>query len=193
MDPTITRADRLVGQVLGQVGALPDVFTEVEINFFLLRRLLGVKTQVTSLHFHVDPVAQCILCFRSWRHRWRDFHHRVDPVFAERISLPNTKVKHQQIAEGSSSSSHKKTNVLTKHQAQISARLNGSESSSVAWRMNYRITSHYSNQDYSVEELSFLEYQAVCFSCPAISLHCSQCTARVGASHREIKSYGLDL
>ena len=46
MDPTLTRADRLVGQVLGEVGALPDVFTEVEINFFLLRRLLGVRTQV---------------------------------------------------------------------------------------------------------------------------------------------------
>jgi translation initiation factor 2 subunit 3 len=44
VDPTLTRADRLVGQVLGEVGALPDVFTEVEINFFLLRRLLGVRT-----------------------------------------------------------------------------------------------------------------------------------------------------
>lgn len=45
VDPTLTRADRLVGQVLGEVGALPDVFTELEINFFLLRRLLGVRTQ----------------------------------------------------------------------------------------------------------------------------------------------------
>ena len=48
MDPTLTRADRLVGQVLGEVGALPDVFTELEINFFLLRRLLGVRTTVRS-------------------------------------------------------------------------------------------------------------------------------------------------
>ncbi len=47
VDPTLTRADRLVGQVLGEVGALPDVFTELEINFFLLRRLLGVRTQVS--------------------------------------------------------------------------------------------------------------------------------------------------
>ena len=46
VDPTLTRADRLVGQVLGEVGALPDVFTELEINFFLLRRLLGVRTSV---------------------------------------------------------------------------------------------------------------------------------------------------
>ena len=27
-----------------QVGKLPPVYTELEINFFLLRRLLGVKT-----------------------------------------------------------------------------------------------------------------------------------------------------
>mmetsp|Transcript_18531 Transcript_18531/g.51902 ORF Transcript_18531/g.51902 Transcript_18531/m.51902 type:complete len:467 (+) Transcript_18531:174-1574(+) len=45
VDPTLTRADRLVGQVLGEVGALPEVYTELEINFFLLRRLLGVRTQ----------------------------------------------------------------------------------------------------------------------------------------------------
>ena len=45
VDPTLTRADRLVGQVLGEVGKLPDVFIEIEINFFLLRRLLGVRTQ----------------------------------------------------------------------------------------------------------------------------------------------------
>ena len=49
VDPTLTRADRLVGQVLGEVGALPDVFTELEINFFLLRRLLGVRTTVRSV------------------------------------------------------------------------------------------------------------------------------------------------
>lgn len=49
VDPTLTRADRLVGQVLGKVGALPDVFIELEINFFLLRRLLGVRTAVGAV------------------------------------------------------------------------------------------------------------------------------------------------
>lgn len=43
IDPTLTRADRLVGQVLGHVNTLPEVFTELEISFFLLLRLLGVK------------------------------------------------------------------------------------------------------------------------------------------------------
>eukprot|EP00250_Pteridium_aquilinum_P033258 c5374_g1_i1 orf=123-1514(+) len=43
VDPTLTRADRLVGQVLGECGVLPEVYLELEVNFFLLRRLLGVK------------------------------------------------------------------------------------------------------------------------------------------------------
>jgi hypothetical protein len=45
VDPTLTRADRLVGQVLGQIGELPNVYSELEINFFLLRRLLGVRSK----------------------------------------------------------------------------------------------------------------------------------------------------
>ncbi|KAH8822789.1 hypothetical protein DL96DRAFT_1619264 [Flagelloscypha sp. PMI_526] len=45
IDPTLCRADRLVGQVLGAVGKLPEIYTELEISLFLLRRLLGVKTE----------------------------------------------------------------------------------------------------------------------------------------------------
>ncbi|KAH8114482.1 translation initiation factor eIF2 gamma subunit [Phellopilus nigrolimitatus] len=45
IDPTPCRADRLVGQVLGAVGKLPQIYTELEISLFLLRRLLGVKTE----------------------------------------------------------------------------------------------------------------------------------------------------
>ncbi|KAE9403382.1 hypothetical protein BT96DRAFT_990239 [Gymnopus androsaceus JB14] len=45
IDRTLCRADRLVGQVLGAVGKLPKINTELEINLFLLRRLLGVKTE----------------------------------------------------------------------------------------------------------------------------------------------------
>jgi translation initiation factor 2 gamma subunit (eIF-2gamma) len=36
IDPQLCRADRLVGQVLGAVGKLPKIFTEIEINYFLL-------------------------------------------------------------------------------------------------------------------------------------------------------------
>ncbi|EME39517.1 hypothetical protein DOTSEDRAFT_138863 [Dothistroma septosporum NZE10] len=44
IDPTLCRADRLVGFVLGLKGKLPEIYTEIEVNYFLLRRLLGVKT-----------------------------------------------------------------------------------------------------------------------------------------------------
>ncbi|CAF1013757.1 unnamed protein product [Rotaria sordida] len=45
IDPTLCRADRLVGQVLGEVGALPEIYTEIQIIYFLLRRLVGVRTE----------------------------------------------------------------------------------------------------------------------------------------------------
>lgn len=58
VDPTLTRADRLVGQVLGEVGALPDVFVELEVTFFLLRRLLGVRTKGTEKQGKVAKLAK---------------------------------------------------------------------------------------------------------------------------------------
>ncbi|KAG5651315.1 hypothetical protein H0H81_009116 [Sphagnurus paluster] len=47
IDPTLCRADRLVGQVLGAVGKLPKIYTGKSISLFLLPggRLLGVKTE----------------------------------------------------------------------------------------------------------------------------------------------------
>ncbi|CAN1323900.1 Eukaryotic translation initiation factor 2 subunit gamma, partial [Linum perenne] len=58
MDPTLTRADRLVGQVLGQTGSLPEVFVELEINFFLLRRLIGVRTKGTERQGKVSKLVK---------------------------------------------------------------------------------------------------------------------------------------
>ncbi|TKC47033.1 hypothetical protein EI555_007021 [Monodon monoceros] len=43
--PTLRRGDRMVGQVLGAVGALPEIFTELEISYFRLRQLLGARTE----------------------------------------------------------------------------------------------------------------------------------------------------
>ncbi|XP_063695936.1 eukaryotic translation initiation factor 2 subunit 3 [Culicoides brevitarsis] len=45
IEPTLCRADRLVGQVLGAVGALPDIFIELEVSYYLLKRLLGVRME----------------------------------------------------------------------------------------------------------------------------------------------------
>lgn len=48
IDPTFTRADKLVGQVLGHPGAMPNVFEALEVKFYLLRRLIGIKIKRAS-------------------------------------------------------------------------------------------------------------------------------------------------
>lgn len=45
IEPTLCRADRLVGHVLGAVGCLPKIFIELEISYYLLKRLLGVRVE----------------------------------------------------------------------------------------------------------------------------------------------------
>lgn len=54
MDPTLTRGDRLVGQVIGEVGTLPNVLIEITITLCLLRRILGVKTHQGEKQTKVD-------------------------------------------------------------------------------------------------------------------------------------------
>jgi translation initiation factor 2 subunit 3 len=44
--------------VLGLRDHLPEVFTEVEISYYLLRRLLGVKTQEGSKQAKVSKLAK---------------------------------------------------------------------------------------------------------------------------------------
>ncbi|PRQ39233.1 putative protein-synthesizing GTPase [Rosa chinensis] len=61
MDPTLTLADRLLGQVLGEVGSLPEVFVELEVNFFLLRRLLGVRTKGSEKQGKVSKLAKAVI------------------------------------------------------------------------------------------------------------------------------------
>lgn len=58
IDPTLTRADRLVGQVLGHKGKLPNVFTEISVTFYLLRRLLGVTEQEADGKAKVKKLAK---------------------------------------------------------------------------------------------------------------------------------------
>lgn len=45
VDPTLTRSDRLVGRVLGLPGTLPPITIDIDVNYYLLRRLLGVKSE----------------------------------------------------------------------------------------------------------------------------------------------------
>ncbi|GAB2216447.1 hypothetical protein Droror1_Dr00024220 [Drosera rotundifolia] len=46
-------ADQLDGQIVGEVGLLPIVFAELEVNYFLLRRLLGVEAEFSGVQ--LDP------------------------------------------------------------------------------------------------------------------------------------------
>jgi translation initiation factor 2 subunit 3 len=50
MDPTLTRADRLVGQVLGEVGSLPDVYVELEVwELFVLFIFYDFRSTETAV------------------------------------------------------------------------------------------------------------------------------------------------
>lgn len=58
IDPTLCRADRMVGHVLGAEGGLPKIFVELEISFFLLKRLLGVRTEDGKKSARVQKLAK---------------------------------------------------------------------------------------------------------------------------------------
>jgi len=58
VDPTLCRADRMVGQVLGAVGHLPSILTELEVSYYLLRRLLGVRTEGDKKGAKVQKLAK---------------------------------------------------------------------------------------------------------------------------------------
>ena len=45
MDPSLTIADLLVGNIIGHPQSLPDVYDELEIEYTLLTRLVGVKSE----------------------------------------------------------------------------------------------------------------------------------------------------
>lgn len=48
MDPSLTKGDELVGSIIGYAGHLPDVYDELEINYYLLRWLVGVWTETDT-------------------------------------------------------------------------------------------------------------------------------------------------
>jgi len=45
IEPTLCIADRLVGQVIGSEGSLPPIYYQIEIQYHLMRRLLGVRSE----------------------------------------------------------------------------------------------------------------------------------------------------
>jgi translation initiation factor 2 gamma subunit (eIF-2gamma) len=54
VDPSITRNDRLVGSVLGVPNSLPEIYIEVDIKFYLMKRLLGYKAEGAEKHSRIQ-------------------------------------------------------------------------------------------------------------------------------------------
>ncbi len=54
IDPTVCRADRLVGHVLGELGTLPKIYMEITINYFLFRHLIGVRHDASQKNTKVS-------------------------------------------------------------------------------------------------------------------------------------------
>lgn len=58
IDPTLCIGDRLVGHVIGSEGSLPPIYTLIEIQYHLMRRLLGVRTEGKSKGAKVDNLSK---------------------------------------------------------------------------------------------------------------------------------------
>jgi len=56
VDPYITRSDSLVGQIIGYPGHMPDVVSEIEVKFYLLKRLLGVQAKKKTTEDNTNSV-----------------------------------------------------------------------------------------------------------------------------------------
>lgn len=48
VDPFITRTDKLVGQIIGHPNNMPEVLSEIDVSYFLLKRLLGVQQRADN-------------------------------------------------------------------------------------------------------------------------------------------------
>jgi len=48
LDPSLTKSNKLLGNILGYPGKLPDVFTVIEVTYHLLKKLVGVKSDTAT-------------------------------------------------------------------------------------------------------------------------------------------------
>ncbi|CAG9569724.1 putative eukaryotic translation initiation factor 2 subunit [Leishmania major strain Friedlin] len=45
LDPTLTRQDKMVGNMLGEEGTLPEVYCEIEVQYYLFSEMVGAKSK----------------------------------------------------------------------------------------------------------------------------------------------------
>ncbi|TBU12438.1 subunit gamma of translation initiation factor 2 [Hamiltosporidium tvaerminnensis] len=50
MDPTYCRADKLVGQVMGIKGKLPEIYVEIEVEYKLFQKILSTQKEIAPLN-----------------------------------------------------------------------------------------------------------------------------------------------
>ncbi|KAF0989804.1 hypothetical protein HZS_6857 [Henneguya salminicola] len=102
IDPVLCRSDRLVGQVLGAVGSLPCVYIEIEFSYYLLRRIVGIKTEGVG-KFVINEIILVNIGSQSVGGRVLDFKsdvakisvpHPVCTEVNERIALSRRIDKH---------------------------------------------------------------------------------------------------
>lgn len=53
LDPSMTRSDNLVGNVVGKPGSIPPTYEEIEITYNLFKNVVGTKEEIK-----VDPIAK---------------------------------------------------------------------------------------------------------------------------------------
>ncbi|KRH93716.1 Translation initiation factor 2, gamma subunit (eIF-2gamma, GTPase) [Pseudoloma neurophilia] len=46
LDPFYCRADKLVGQVMGKKGELPDIYIEIEVEYFFFQKISGIEKKL---------------------------------------------------------------------------------------------------------------------------------------------------
>jgi translation initiation factor 2 subunit 3 len=52
IDPTLTRSDRLCGQIIGDIHHLPSIYQSIFVFYRLFKRLLGASSEI----FKIDPL-----------------------------------------------------------------------------------------------------------------------------------------
>lgn len=58
LDPHLTKGDRLVGNIIGAPGCLPAVYEHLEISYFLLKRLVGVRTDMIGSTDKINKISR---------------------------------------------------------------------------------------------------------------------------------------
>jgi len=75
IDPALTKSNKLVGNVLGYSGHMPEIYSKIELTYSLLKKILGVSSDATDTK--IKPIVKeegLLLNVRSVSTGGRVFH-----------------------------------------------------------------------------------------------------------------------